>query len=333
MSSKRKDVHRPSALVVEDYEFIKFDYLPGDGDVLGNAMFLAEGRAYFRAHMEKTGGHYGENHSAGNCYICGARCIYSATFWHKPSLISTFTAVWIVPSSSNAATPHPSRRTSRRRWRPTLESGRRRRSLRRPVCAKAWALCGIENRAAYRKAFAAEHKAWLEANADAEPDYYGNVAGAPKYNWGGKDEMIVLDMVAKVVKYGNPPSDKALGFMKVLLDRIERAPEIAAEKAAAKAVELANSKPVPVVEGRVKIAGEVLTIKEQEGFYGVTTKMLVKSEAGFKLWGTVPSNLMGEVERGSVVEFNAKIQRSDDDEYFGFFSRPSKAKVIKALAA
>jgi hypothetical protein len=39
------------------------------------------------------------------------------------------------------------------------------------------------------------------------------------------------------------------------------------------------------------------------------------------------------VERGSVVEFSAALQKSDNDEFFGFFSRPSKAKVIKALAA
>jgi hypothetical protein len=34
-----------------------------------------------------------------------------------------------------------------------------------------------------------------------------------------------------------------------------------------------------------------------------------------------------------VVEFAAKVQKSDKDEFFGFFSRPSKAKVIRALAA
>lgn len=55
--------------------------------------------------------------------------------------------------------------------------------------------------------------------------------------------------------------------------------------------------------------------------------MLVKAEAGFKCFGTVPSAIVDEVERGAVVEFSASLKPSDNDEYFGFFSRPSKAKV------
>ena len=157
---------------------------------------------------------------------------------------------------------------------------------------------------------------------------------APKFRntAASRDEYTALDIVSRLIKWGDI-SDKAQAFLATLLDRIERAPEIAAEKAAAKALEMTDAKPVPVVEGRVKVMGEVLTVKEQEGLYGIQTKMLVKSEAGFKLWGTVPAALVGEVEKGSVVEFAAKIQRSDNDEFFGFFSRPSQAKVIKALAA
>ena len=76
----------------------------------------------------------------------------------------------------------------------------------------------------------------------------------------------------------------------------------------------------------------MISLKWQESLYGNVLKMLVKAD-GYKLWGSVPSAIADEVERGSVVEFAAKIQPSDDDKSFGFFSRPSKAKVYKALAA
>ena len=202
--------------------------------------------------------------------------------------------------------------------------------------SKAWDL--YEADAAKRKAFSALVKEWDEANPDpvmeSDKSGYGMVAvGRPKSKAYSYEESTALDIVSKVVKYGNAPSEKALAYLVKLLDLIERAPEIAAAKAAAKALEAANAKPVPVVAGRVKVTGEVLSVKETEGYYGVVLKMLVKAD-GYKLWGSVPSSIVGEVARGSVVEFSASVKRSDDDKSFGFFSRPSKAKVIpKALAA
>jgi hypothetical protein len=297
-------------------------------------MFLAEGRAYFRAHMEKNGGHYAENKSAGNCYICGARCIYSATFWHKPS--NEYIHCGLECSDKLECGDAASFKKNVKK---ALEAnaGKRKAAaiLGEAGLGKAWEL--YEADVAARKAFAVENKAWQEANP--EPEYrssdggYGiETVGAPKFKEYSREEVTALDIVSRLIKWGNI-SEKAQNYLGVLLDKIERAPEIAAEKAAAKALEMANAKPVPVVEGRVTVTGEVLSLKEQESMYGIVTKMLVKNADGWKVWGTVPAAIMGEVERGSVVEFAAKVQKSDKDEFFGFFSRPSKAKVIKALAA
>jgi hypothetical protein len=83
---------------------------------------------------------------------------------------------------------------------------------------------------------------------------------------------------------------------------------------------------------RREITGEVVTLKEQHTGYGYgsysTLKCLIKvtHEGGwFKLWGTVPSALEN-VERGSVITFTAKIEISADDQKFGFYSRPTKAR-------
>ncbi len=83
----------------------------------------------------------------------------------------------------------------------------------------------------------------------------------------------------------------------------------------------------PVAEGRHEIEGEVFTVKWQDGFYGTTQKMGVKLADGNKVYGTVPNNI-SHVERGNKVQFVAKVERSDKDEHFGFFSRPAKAQII-----
>ena len=83
-----------------------------------------------------------------------------------------------------------------------------------------------------------------------------------------------------------------------------------------------------VPEGRQVVTGEVLSTKWVENDFGGSTKMLVKDDRGFKVWGTVPSAIVFDVEKGSRVSFTATLKRSDDDECFGFSSRPTKAEVL-----
>lgn len=294
----RKDIHRPAVIEPADYQFVAFDHLPGSSGDLGEAMFMQEQRRWKRAHMERTGGKYSGHEHGGLCHVCGSvNAVYSASFYHEKSNSYIRTGL---------------------------------------DCAQKLECAGIDafkkNVKKAKEAAAGKRKAQailVEAGLVKAWELY---EARNKANDLSRDELTALDIVGRLIKLGSI-SDKAASFLGSLLDRIERAPEIAAEKAAAKVLELANAKPVPAVEGRVLVKGEVLSLKEQEGFYGIQLKMLVKAEAGFKLWGSVPSAIRDSVERGSVVEFNAALQRSDDDQFFGFFSRPSKAKVLKALAA
>lgn len=105
---------------------------------------------------------------------------------------------------------------------------------------------------------------------------------------------------------------------------------------AARAAEEAAAQPVPVTDARIEIEGEVLTVKEQEGYspnpwiHNTVIKMLVKTTQGYKLWGTLPREL-GNLEggaKGKRVKFSAKVERSPNDPKFGFFSRPTKAQVL-----
>lgn len=316
----RKDIHRPSALNPNDYEFVAYDYYGPNND----DMNLSGERETFHAHMTRTGGKFSTHDHRGTCHVCGAGALSVAKFWHEP------TNTYIVTGEDCAAKMEMGDPAAFRRFRDKVAGERAafagknkaKGILEGLELSKAWEL--YETDIANRKEFAKVYKEWKDAEGDEDT--------APKYPELSRDEDVVFSIVARIVKYGNAPSEKAIAFLKLLLDRIERAPEIAAEKAAAKALEMANAKPVPVIEGRVLVKGEVLTVKTTEGLYGFETKMLIKSPDGFKLWGSVPSAIIDTVEKGSVVEFNAVIEPSKDDEYFGFFRRPSKAKVINTLA-
>ncbi len=106
-----------------------------------------------------------------------------------------------------------------------------------------------------------------------------------------------------------------------------------AERAERRAAEATSFQPIP--EGRRQVRGSVLTIKEQSfsngyGRYSTTLKMLVQCD-GYKLWGTVPAAIAGEVGRGDVVTFVATVSKKDAG--FGLFSRPAGAEVVSRTPA
>lgn len=100
---------------------------------------------------------------------------------------------------------------------------------------------------------------------------------------------------------------------------------------ARKAAEAAAPK-AEVPEGRERVAGEIVSLREEDDPYsyhgGRVLKMLLKEERGFKLWGTVPRSLYEAAEKGAKVAFTARLTRSADDSSFGFYSRPTKAEVL-----
>jgi hypothetical protein len=79
MTQPRTDVHRPAALVPEDYDFAGvIDLFPGeDGDDWGaelrHRLFVVEGRTHASVHPH------------GQCDHCGARIRYAAYMVHRPS--------------------------------------------------------------------------------------------------------------------------------------------------------------------------------------------------------------------------------------------------------
>jgi hypothetical protein len=81
------------------------------------------------------------------------------------------------------------------------------------------------------------------------------------------------------------------------------------------------------VEGIEVITGTILAIKVCETDFGYVRKMMVLDDRDFAVWGTMPSGL--DANRGDRVEFSAMISKSNDDKTFGFYKRPTKAKLLQ----
>lgn len=289
----RTDIHRPAVIEPTEYQFVAHDYIgPDCGE---NWRFLMGERAAFRAHMAETGGKFAGHEHGGTCHVCGATAFYIAKFYHPK------TNTYIVTGEDCAAKLDMGDALAFRTFRDKVRAGRE-------------AMAG-KNKAKRILAEKGLEAAWDIHETEDRTGW--------KY-----EETTIADIVGKLVKYGNI-SERAAEFVKALLKRI---PERAALEAA-RAAEAEAAAPVPVTDERIKVVGEVLTIRPPTGEERFpATKMLVKTEAGYKLWGNRPAALVGTV-RGDRVEFEAKVVRSDKDDKFGFWARPTKARLLEKKEA
>jgi len=153
------------------------------------------------------------------------------------------------------------------------------------------------------------------------------------FGWFGTDGFLGA-MCAQLDEWGHLTEKQEAAVRKIMADRKERE----ATRAAAREAERASAADCP--EGRVVLTGVVISTDQRENAFGCTWKMLFKSDDGFKLWGTVPTALFGWDEDegrnqfhaddmpGKRITFTATVTQSADDEKFGFFKRPTKAKWV-----
>jgi len=83
----------------------------------------------------------------------------------------------------------------------------------------------------------------------------------------------------------------------------------------------------PVPTGRVEVTGTVISTREEWSQYGTQCKALIEDDRGFRLWGNLPSAIY-RAEKGDRVTFVAGLTASRDDEFFGFWKRPTKAAFL-----
>lgn len=83
---KRTDIHRPSALKVEDYRSIGYLYLwPAQYDGIGFAMWNRQERERINQLVRDNGWHWSNHEHGGTCGICGATARFVGVFVHVPT--------------------------------------------------------------------------------------------------------------------------------------------------------------------------------------------------------------------------------------------------------
>jgi hypothetical protein len=302
---KRSDIHAPSKINPEDYEFIAA--LVFNHSIDGCA-YLMQQREALDNHMRATGGKYSTHEHGGNCHICGAYMIHTAVFYHRK------TNTYIRTGFDCAAKIDMGDRNIFKRCKTEWEAVRK---------AKA----GI------KKARGLLDENGLLEFTDSLYDK-GFFNGSLLHVYQDKTAHIQLknligtfsDIIEKLSRYGSL-TDKQWKFLDTLRGKITNF------EADTKAKEEARKHIPDAPEGRHMIAGTVVSIKEQvwdDGYNSSSTwKMLVLANEGFKVWSTIPAAILNTVECGDKVSLNVTLERSNDDPKFAYGSRPAKAKVIK----
>ena len=306
-TATRQDVHAPRNLDPSAYRFVgmvdlhdaKAEQLPdGSWVEIPNYADDPQARAALAAHGLK-GGNFDNK---GTCDHCGAWFLYGAVFMHRDG--DAVCVGWQCAGESFNGMEGGAHQIARMK-----KAAAARRHTIKMVAAF---MAQIEDRDDKAQILAALESA--KGNND-DVEFYG--------------ERIARSMKSKIHNWGKL-SDKQIAL---LID--VAAPDVVAAKrqekeaAEAKRAEEEAARP-DVVEGRRVLVGTVATLKVQESDWGSTLKMLLICDDGQKLWGSVPSAIRADIERGDAVEFTATVEASQDDPKFGFYKRPSKAKITAA---
>jgi hypothetical protein len=191
------------------------------------------------------------------------------------------------------------------------------------ICAGTWGLAKqIGMRAARARKAAANAEIKAAAHGAAKSFLADNDGLADAFE---TDHYIVQDIERKLWQYGDLSDKQVELVFKIAREQVERllAQQVRNEKIAA----------LPELEeGRRVLKGLVISTKAQESIYGTQYKMLVELEDGNRVYGTIPAAIDGVWDSRNQynVEFTAAVERSRDDEHFGFFKRPTKATAQEA---
>lgn len=282
----RTDTHRPSQINPEEYEFVAL----GCQKYAVAEATIAELKI-FNDHRAMTGGMFSSHEHGGSCHICGANAVYTAYFYHRPTNTYISTGMECAQKME-------------------MGDGQRFKRFRNDISAQ------MKFKAGKQKAQAMLDDCGL---LDAWGIYNAQTDKTDKnFLWKWNTVKSVVDTIIK----NGSISERQEGFLRKLVDEINSWDKVQAERQAKRDAERAIAEDCP--NGRIFVIGEVVSVKCIDTDYGVRQVMTVKSDRGFLVWGSVPSNI-DDLSKGDRVSFTATVTRSDKDSKFGFFKRPSKS--------
>lgn len=293
----RNDIHRPSVIRPEEYEFVAALSTKEGGQFLEQQFRVVD------AHMNRTGGKFSRHEHGGSCHVCGAAAHDRAVFFHEKSGQYIYTGFDCAEKIDAGQSSLFRKVRSERQAIERAKAGK----------LKATALLGMRS-------------ILTRVQAHFVDDIGGRAKTPPMSIQLDADlrrraedvSLTIVDITRQLVKKGDL-SQKQWDFLSRLLDQYDRLPEQQRER------DEQNLPPAPT--GKVTVTGEVLTIKPVVNDWGMTVKTLVKDDQGFKVWCTLPKAI-GAAERGQRVQFSVTLEPSKDDPSFAFGKRPSKARYL-----
>jgi hypothetical protein len=327
----RTDIHRPSAIVPADYDYICSFFYPTANEVgaMDDLRRLGES-------MSPPWSGFFRKQESGGCDICGANYIYGSVFKHRPTG-EHIKVGWICADEmdlqADGAEQNRLRRMRNEQRRATLAEGRRARK-RAEFAEQVASIDGLQaalDESALRCDAVRERqgRGCERHNIEDGEGTCGRCTRIARGWW------IIEDIAGKGNRFGSISEKQAALCLKIHREELEREAQPEEPKATAP-------------EGRQVIRGEVVSTKFVDNDFGGSLKMLVKvttSDGVWKCWGSVPSALHEALEqqrvalglqgkaygqhtlKGQTVEFTGTLTRSSSDNDFAFFKRPSKAAV------
>jgi hypothetical protein len=335
---QRTDIHRPSAVEFDPENYIVLGYADfhqteGSRPVQTISRLVDQGWSF-----------RGAPHGSGQCSHCGAHLRYAALMGHEPTKTLLYVGETCLDNrfSQTATEFARMRREAAAKAEQTRLVGRANMFYAEHPdmvwLTYAWNIGVAGGTEEWTTAntwgevtFDTEEQAntWIaEREAQGHHQDYAVVGHKRGTTWSERTRMgdkvqVLHDMAHKVTRYGSL-SDAQMAYATKILGWMTEAEERLVARKAETAAKIAEGVEVP--EGRIVVECTVLSTKWVENGFGGALKMLVQHESGWKVWGTVPSNI--DVDKDSKVRFTATVEKSDDDALFGFFKRPAKAEVL-----
>lgn len=324
MNTKRKDKFRPSVINPTEFVFIGHHYIGGMSDDTWEALCgeINEGAEALEAHQAAHPGFTMANHKwEGQCDCCGARYKFGA--WFHTTEGNTYIAIGGICASKLSLGSPEAMKTFREQ---------------------------VNTFKVHQERIAKARVYLTSVGLAAILDMYISKDNSLEF-----PERTLRDMCGRVVQWGTELSEKQRTFAAKLIQQIADRPGLLAAREAADEAR----QPVPVSDKRMTIVGKIVSAKYQEsdwvnGFFKPeSVKIVVEHADGWKVWGSLPSDLAAglpveygeatyqngamlhsgrgintESLKGKRIQFDARLTVSDNDHKFGFFKRPTKAKML-----